>query len=333
MTWLVKCLTIPVKMGMKEYIGSKLERGVKLKHRFSFLLLLVCSLALTVGLMGGVARAEDGFFDSNGVKIYYVTEGEGEPVVLIHGWMADSSMWGRDEHGNTKLNASAGFKLIAFDCRGHGKSDKPHDRKQYGVELAADVVRLLDHLHIDKAHLVGYSSGAFIAGKVAASYPERVLSVVYAGQAPVILEVMKPGDFSEVDSFARAVQSGDLGSYLIDVIPADRPKPTREQAEAIAKYLYGGKDVEAFAICGQSFPELAVTITDLKKCQAPVLFIRGENESQHVKGKIETARELLGHGEIKIIPGGDHITTLTKPEFEAALLDFLRHGQAKGYSD
>ena len=64
-----------------------------------------------------------------------------------------------------------------------------------------------------------------------------------------------------------------------------------------------------------------------------VLFIRGENKSQHVKNKINTARELLGHGEIKIIPGGDHITTLTKPEFEAALLDFLRHGQAKGYSD
>jgi len=312
---------------MKEYIGSKLERGVKLEDRFSFQLLLVCSLALMVGLMGGVARAEDGFFDSNGVKIYYITEGEGEPVVLIHGWMADSSMWGRDQQGNTKLDGSVGFKLIAFDCRGHGKSDKPHDPKQYGVELAADVVRLLDHLHLDKAHLVGYSSGAFIAGKVAATYPDRVLSVVYAGQAPVIAEVMKPGDFSEVESFARAVESGDLASYLIDITPADRPKPTREQAEAVAKYLYGGKDVEAFAICGQSFPELAVTITDLKKCQAPILFIHGENDSNHVKNKVKIARELLGHGEIKVIKGGDHITTLIKPEFGAALLEFWRNGR------
>ncbi len=283
-------------------------------------------LWLALGPMAGLARAEDGFFDSNGVKIYYVTEGEGEPVVLIHGWMADSSMWGRDQQGNTKLDSSVGFKLIAFDCRGHGKSDKPHDQKQYGTEMAADVVRLLDHLHLDKAHLVGYSSGAFIAGKVAATYPERVLSVVYAGQAPVIAEVMKRGDFSEVESFARAVESGDLGSYLIDITPADRPKPTREQAEAVAKYLYGGKDVIAFATSGRSFPDLAVTVADLEKCQAPVLFIRGENESQHVKSKIKTARELLGRGEIKVIPGGDHITTLIQPEFTTSLLDFLRHG-------
>ncbi|HAV41157.1 MAG TPA: hypothetical protein DCW97_01930 [Acidobacteria bacterium] len=283
-------------------------------------------LWLALGPMAGLARAEDGFFDSNGVKIYYVTEGEGEPVVLIHGWMADSSMWGRDQQGNTKLDSSVGFKLIAFDCRGHGKSDKPHDQKQYGTEMAADVVRLLDHLHLDKAHLVGYSSGAFIAGKVAATYPERVLSVVYAGQAPVIAEVMKRGDFSEVESFARAVENGDLGSYLIDITPADRPKPTREQAEAVAKYLYGGKDVIAFATSGRSFPDLAVTVADLEKCQAPVLFIRGENESQHVKSKIKTARELLGRGEIKVIPGGDHITTLIQPEFTTSLLDFLRHG-------
>src|SRR5205085_2785653 len=103
--------------------------------------------------------AADGVFDSNGVKIRYVTEGKGEPVVLIHGWMGDSSMWGRDSSGNTQLKAADGFQVIALDCRGHGKSDKPHDPTQYGPEMAADVVRLLDHLKIEKAHLIGYSMG------------------------------------------------------------------------------------------------------------------------------------------------------------------------------
>src|SRR5262245_48447266 len=90
------------------------------------------------------AWAEEGTFDSNGVKIRYVTEGKGEAVVLIHGWMGDCSSWGRDRSGNAKLKEVDGFQLIALDCRGHGKSDKPRDPTKYGPEMAEDVVRLLD---------------------------------------------------------------------------------------------------------------------------------------------------------------------------------------------
>ena len=277
------------------------------------------------------ADATDGMFDSNGVKIRYVTEGTGEPVVLIHGWMADSSMWGRDPSGNTKLNTAGteGFRLIALDCRGHGQSDKPHDRKQYGAEMAADVVRLLDHLKIEKAHLIGYSMGAFIAGKVAATHPKRVLSVVYGGQAPLIAGMKSTGS-SEVDIFAKAVDEGrDLGSYIIAVMPAGRPKPTEAQASAMAKFMFNGKDVKALAAAGLSFDGLEVTRKQLRKCKAPVLFIHGGNESDHVKDRVAAARKMLGRGELKIVAGGDHGTTLIKPEFGSALLEFLRTGKVK----
>jgi len=277
------------------------------------------------------ADAADGVFDSNGVKIRYVTEGSGEPVVLIHGWMADSSMWGRDPSGNTKLNTARteGFRLIALDCRGHGQSDKPHDQKQYGAEMAADVVRLLDHLKIEKAHLVGYSMGAFIAGKVAATHPKRVLSVVYGGQAPLVAG-MKSSGSSEVDVFAKAVDEGrDLGSYIIAVTPTGRPKPTEAQASAMAKFMFGGKDVKALAAAGLSFDGLEVTRKQLRKCKAPVLFIHGGNESDHVKDRVAAVRELLGRGELKIVAGGDHSTTLIKPEFGSAILEFLRTGKVK----
>ena len=277
------------------------------------------------------AEAEDGVFDSNGVKIRYVTEGEGEPVVLVHGWMGDSSMWGRDGSGNTKLNTkdADGFQLIALDCRGHGKSDKPHDPEKYGSEMAADVVRLLDHLKLEKAHLIGYSSGAFIAGKVAATHPDCVLSVVYAGQAPVVAGA-KSSDFSEVEVFAKAVDKGeDLGSYIIAVTPLGKPKPTEDQAKAIAKLLYDGKDVKAFAAAGRSFKNLDVTGEQLKKCKAPILFIHGGNESDYVKSRVATVQKLLGRGEVKIIEGADHITTLTNPEFGSTVLEFLRANKQK----
>jgi pimeloyl-ACP methyl ester carboxylesterase len=195
--------------------------------------------------------------------------------------MGDSSMWGRDGAGNTKLKGAPGFLVIALDCRGHGKSDKPHDVAKYGHEMAADVVRLLDHLKVDKAHLVGYSSGAFIAGNVAANHPERVLSVVYGGQAPLVAGAKPSGaskssGSSEVEIFGRAVDEGkDLGAYIIAVTPPGKPKPTEDQAKAIANFLYGSKDVKAFAAAGRSFPSLAVTEEQLKRFQAPVLFIHG----------------------------------------------------------
>ena len=183
-------------------------------------------------------------FDSNGVKIRYVTEGKGEAVVLIHGWMGDSSMWGRDSSGNTKLKGADGFQVIALDCRGHGKSDKPHEVEKYGPEMAADVVRLLDHLKIEKAHLIGYSSGAFIAGKVTATHPQRVLSVVYGGQAPLVAEIeskAKASGSSEVEVFAKAVDEGkDLGAYIIAITPKGA-EADRGAGEGDAKFLYDGR--------------------------------------------------------------------------------------------
>lgn len=289
-------------------------------------------MLLVVGCLSPkLLRADDAVFDSNGVKIRYVTAGAGEPVVLIHGWMADSSMWGRDRSGNTKLDASGakGFQLIALDCRGHGKSDKPHDPKQYGPEMAADVVRLLDHLKIQKAHLVGYSSGAFIAGKVAATHPERVLSVVYAGQAPLVKGAKSTGS-TEVEVFAKAVDEGKgLGAYIIAVTPPGRPKPNENLADAQAKFMFAGKDVQAFAAAGRSFEKLEVTRKQLRKCKAPVLFIYGGNETHYVTDRVAAVRELLGRGELKVVEGGDHMTTLAKPEFASALIEFLRTGRAR----
>ena len=272
----------------------------------------LCSLASPL-------RAADDVFDSNGVQIHYATAGKGEAVVLIHGWMSDAGMWGRLDTNP----ATQEFQLIALDMRGHGKSDKPHDAAKYDAEVAHDVIRLLDHLKIEKAHLVGYSSGAFVAGKVAAAYPNRVLSVVFGGQAPILGEV-RESDFSDVELFAKLVDEGkDLGAYILAASP-DAGKLTPELATAMAKIAYAGKDRKAFAAAGRGYKNLAVTEADLKRCKAPMLFIHGGNESEHVKGKVAAARKALGHGELKIVEGANHMTTLTKPEFGDAIMAFLR---------
>src|SRR5260370_26191796 len=123
--------------------------------------------------------AQDLFFDSRGVKIHYTIHGKGEPVLLIHGFTVTYAIqW---VYPGIASALTKNYQVIGFDCRGHGQSGKPHDAKMYGTEMVEDAVRLLDHLKIKKAHLVGYSMGGFIALKLAATHPDRVLSVTTGG--------------------------------------------------------------------------------------------------------------------------------------------------------
>ncbi|MFO0938580.1 MAG: alpha/beta hydrolase [Gemmataceae bacterium] len=281
--------------------------------------------AILMGLVSHVpANAGEGTFDSNGVKIHYLREGQGEAIVLMHGWMSDLGMWGRL---NTNPAAKE-FQLIAVDLRGHGLSGKPHNVGKYGPEMAEDVIRLLDHLKIRKAHLVGYSMGAIVAGRIAATHPERVLSIIYGGQAPIMTKEKK--DAHEIEVFAKAVEDGNgLGTYLLDVMPADKPKPTLEEANALAKILYGKKDVQAFAAAGRGMKNLDVTIEQLKACPAPFLFVHGSREATATKERAQLIMKSLGRGEINVIEGTDHITTLGHPDFGKAIQAFLNAQKGK----
>jgi pimeloyl-ACP methyl ester carboxylesterase len=119
-------------------------------------------------------------FDSNGVQIQYVDKGRGAPVVLLHGFTGSYARhW--EAPGVIGALESAGYRVIAMDCRGHGQSGKPHDAGQYGLEMVQDVLRLLDHLHIDRAHIVGYSMGGWIAAQMLVRYPSRVRTVTLLG--------------------------------------------------------------------------------------------------------------------------------------------------------
>jgi pimeloyl-ACP methyl ester carboxylesterase len=233
-------------------------------------------------------------------------------------------MWGRDATGNPKLNPPPGFRLIALDCRGHGQSDKPHDRALYGTQMAMDVMRLMDHLKIPKAQLVGYSMGAFIVGKIAATYPDRVISAVYGGQVPLVIGA-PPSGSRETAVFAKAAEEGKgMGPFILEGFSPGRPKPTLEQANALAEFMLKGKDVKALAAAGLSFDDLQVAEKDLAACPAPALFIYGSLESEHLKGRVEALRNALSRADVVVIEGSDHVTTLARSEFRAAILEFLR---------
>ena len=113
------------------------------------------------------------YFDSDGVQIYFEEHGKGEPVVLVHGFAS------RAEHNWGAMNwfttLAAHYRVVALDCRGHGKSGKPHDPAAYGGEtMGDDVIRLMDHLGIKRTLIMGYSMGARIVTGLLMMHPERL---------------------------------------------------------------------------------------------------------------------------------------------------------------
>lgn len=118
-------------------------------------------------------------FDANGVKIHYIVEGQGDPVVLIHGLHASAAInWG---FPGIIAALAEKHQVIALDLPGHGASDKPEDESAYGVQMVEDVVLLMDHLKVSKAQVVGYSLGGMIGAKLMVLHPDRVTACVMGG--------------------------------------------------------------------------------------------------------------------------------------------------------
>jgi pimeloyl-ACP methyl ester carboxylesterase len=112
--------------------------------------------------------AQSGYAPVNGIKIWYAAFGRGEPVILLHGGLANSNYW-----GNQVRALEGRYRVIVMDSRGHGRSTR--NAEPYGYDLmASDVVGLMDFLKIPKAAIVGWSDGAILGLDIAINHPDRV---------------------------------------------------------------------------------------------------------------------------------------------------------------
>lgn len=288
---------------------------------------IACMLA---ALVASPARAEEKSFDSGGVKINYLDQGKGDVVVLLHGFSGTASAgWEKRLGAKPQILPSFAkeFRVVAPDLRGHGKSDKPHDAGKCGAELAEDVIRLLDHLKIEKAHVVGYSMGSTVAGKLLVSHPDRLLSVTFGGGGPAFRESKAFYDLMEATAESLEQNKG-MGPLMIALMPAGGPKLTLELAGTMSKLALGDNDQKSLAAVLRGQKELEVTETQLKANKVPVLFVHGSQESDLVKGRVTETRKVLPESTLKVVDKGDHRTTVASPEFHAAVLGFVRkHGR------
>jgi pimeloyl-ACP methyl ester carboxylesterase len=267
------------------------------------------------------AQPKGQFFDANGVKIQYVVEGQGEPLVLVHGFSVNAQVqWVLP--GLTK-GLAKDYRVITFDNRGHGRSDKPHDPKQYGLEMVEDVVRLLDHLKIQRAHVVGYSLGAFITLKLIATHPDRLLTATLGGAGHG-----KISELGFLEELAESLEQGKgFGPLILRLTPPSKPQPTEQDIKAVSQFLTAMNDVKALAAVLRGMKALHVGEDKLKANKVPTLVLIGELDPLK-EGVDALQKEQMANVQVVVLKGADHLDAFARPEFLSSLKDFLAKHRA-----
>jgi pimeloyl-ACP methyl ester carboxylesterase len=288
-------------------------RGAIMKHALVATVLLL--------LVQAYASAQDQFFDSNGVRIRYVEQGVGEPVLLIHGYTQSlESNW---IDTGVFQNLARDHHVITFDLRGHGKSGKPHEPAAYAREMVQDAIRLLDHLNIRKAHIVGYSLGAIITAKLLTTNPDRFLTGTLGGHAGY--RNWKP-QYDESAERNAAELDGEIPfrGLVVAMTPADEPKRTEEEIRARSAALAATNDVKALAAYYRGGTrEFNATDEEVAAIRVPVLGVIGSLDN--VRG-MNDLHALLPIAKVVVIDGATHIGDRgapRRPEFVDAIRQFI----------
>ena len=268
-------------------------------------------------VLPGALHAEDQFFDSAGVKIHYTIEGKGEPVILIHGYAASiATNWAQP--GIIK-GLSGTYEVIAMDIRGHGQSDKPHDAAAYGSRMVDDVIRLMGHLRIGKAHIVGYSMGGIVTEALLAEHPDRMLTATLGGAGR-----QDPNDHGEAQLMNQLADSLEQGKGIAPLIvalnPIGAPPLTPAAIETLNRMFIAANDPLALAAVarGQMPP---VKDAGFRANRIPVLALIGEVDP--LKPSVDQFKGMLPNLKIVVIPGANHITAFGNPLFLSSLQSFL----------
>ena len=246
-------------------------------------------------------------FQSDGVTIAFLDEGQGPATLLLHGFASNhrvnwvSTSWVRDL-------VAAGRRVIAPDNRGHGDSGKPHEPDAYRTpEMAEDARRLLDHLRIEKADVIGYSMGARIAAFLALAHPERVRSAVFSGLGDAMVKGL--GSSEPIAAAMRAPSAEDVED------------PNARGFRVFADQT--GSDREALAACISAARQV-LTPEELARIEIPVLVAVGSDDG--IGGSAEALAALIPGAQAFVIPGRDHMKAVGDRRHKTAVLEFLaRH--------
>jgi pimeloyl-ACP methyl ester carboxylesterase len=255
------------------------------------------------------------FFENEGVKIHYEIEGNGPDLIMIHGFAANIEINWRLTNWIKTLKDSN--RLILIDCRGHGKSDKPTDAAQYGKKMMNDIVKLMDHLSIEKANFFGYSMGGSITFGLLLHEPNRVKSVVLGGFIPsqISREQLEQSNKPMINAFS---------AESVEKVKDPLARQFRKFAESTGANLKTLIAVmEGFALdVDEIFTSFSEMKLKFKKIKVPVLSVVGSDDAL-TTNKTLVAELIPGACHFQI-QGKDHISILPDPKFHMVVKAFLK---------
>jgi pimeloyl-ACP methyl ester carboxylesterase len=244
-------------------------------------------------------------FWADGVEIAFIAEGEGETVLLIHGFASNARTNWIDTRWMAFL-AGSGFQVIALDNRGHGESQKLYEPEAYtGPVMADDARRLLDYLGITKADVIGYSMGARIAAFLALAYPDRVRSAVFAGLGANMMR--GAGDPKPIEA---ALLAEDMSAIADPNARAFRifADQTKSDCRALAACIMASRD--------------RIPAADLSGLAVPVLVAVGTEDA--IAGPAQPLAGVIPGAKVLDIPGRDHMKAVGDRVFKEGVLHFLK---------
>ncbi|MCR4391196.1 MAG: alpha/beta hydrolase [Candidatus Acetothermia bacterium] len=261
-----------------------------------------------------------------GVSLYYETHGWGndaDVVVLTNGVLMSTAGWAHQVGP-----VSRRWRLLLHDCRGMWKSEHPPG--PYSLELHADdLVGLLDHLGVERAHLAGISYGAEVSLVCALRHPDRVASLFLAAAVAAPDELLR----AQIEAWVAAAERGDAG-LLWDLVYAasfsSRWAAAHPGERAAGRQRYAGLDLRAAAELLRAFLRFDVR-GDLGRVRAPALVLVGEEDALKPRRHAEALARGIPGAEFLVVPGAGHALCLERPgAFNTALLGFLAQQAREG---
>lgn len=284
---------------------------------------VVLSTLLLAGNQAPTQQPVDRWVESNGVRLRYVEAGSGVPVVLIHGYTRFlESNWIAP---GVFADLSRDHRVIAYDLPGHGKSEKAYEPAAYR-DMATDPIRLLDHLGIKRAHLVGYSMGGGVVAKAAADYPERLITAILGGHSGY--REWEPGDDKYYEDSARELETDVPFRSLVSSPGLTGSKPTEEEIRSLSASLAAENDVRALAALRRGgMKGLYLTRAQAASIKVPLLMIFGTLDAVAAGTAMQA---ILPSARLVMIEGAAHggeRGAVRRSEFIAAVRQFIAEHQ------